>query len=227
MNVTNAVLNRRSARAFLDTLVPEELLREVLTLAARAPSGGNVQPWRIDVLTGEPLAALTAQIRARMSTDGMPDPSDYAIYPSGLTEPYRSSRFRIGEAMYELLGIPREDKLGRLDWLANNFRFFGAPVGLFCSVERQMGAAQWSDLGMYLQTMMLLLRERGVDSCAQESWSMYHRTVGEFLDLGPERTLFCGMAIGYADPDAPVNRLRSEREPLEVFARLHGFGSTA
>jgi nitroreductase len=223
MNVSDAVRNRKSVRAFLDRPVPQALLREALGLAARSPSGGNLQPWRIDVLVDEPLAAFKTSIAQRMSTDFSPDASEYPIYPDKLGEPYRSARFKLGEAMYVQLGIAREDKIERLRWLQNNYRFFGAPVGLFCTVDRGMGAAQWSDLGMYLQTLMLLLRERGVDSCAQEAWSIYHQTVREFLQTPPQHMLFCGMAIGYADPAAAVNRLQSERQPLEQFTRLWGF----
>lgn len=224
MNVSEAVRQRKSTRAFLDTPVPEALLREALELAARAPSGGNVQPWRVQVLTGAPLAALKAAMRQRLTENFAPDPAEYPIYPAGLGEPYRTSRFQVGEDMYALLGIGREDKMARLQWLGNNYQFFGAPVGLFCYVDRCMGSAQWSDLGMFLQTLMLLLQERGIDSCAQEAWSAYHGTVREQLGLADNFMLFCGMAIGYADPDAAVNRLRSQRLPLEQFASLHGFG---
>lgn len=223
MNVSDAVRCRKSTRAFLDTPVPEALLREVMALAARAPSGGNVQPWRLHVLAGEPLATLKQTMQERLAKNPVPDPAEYPIYPANLFEPHRTSRFRLGEAMYALLGITRDNKLGRLQWLTNNYQFFGAPVGLFCYIDRRMEAGQWSDLGMYLQTLMLLLQERGVDSCAQESWSIYHRTVRDCLQLPDNYMLFCGMAIGYADPDAAVNRLVSERFPLEQFATLQGF----
>jgi nitroreductase len=223
MNVSEAVRRRKSVRAFLDKPVPETLLREALELAARAPSGGNLQPWRLFVLTGEPLAALTAAVQQRLQKRPQPPAAEYEIYPSPLSEPYRSSRYELGEAMYALLGIPRENKLGRLLSMQNNFRFFGAPVGLFCYVDKQMGSPQWSDLGMYLQTLMLLLQERGIDSCPQEAWSIYHDTVRELLAPPAEWTLFCGMAIGYADLEAAVNRLHSERLPLESFATLTGF----
>ncbi|MDB5974487.1 MAG: Nitroreductase family [Nevskia sp.] len=218
ITVSEAVRSRRSVRAFLDTPVPETLLREALELAALAPSGGNVQPWRIYVLAGERLAQLKQAVR-----QSSPAPPEYPIYPEKLGEPYRSSRYKVGEEMYALLGIPREDKMARMKWLMRNFEFFGAPIGLFCYVGREMGSAQWSDLGMYLQTLMLLLRERGLDSCPQEAWATQHRTVGAFLQSPPEWMLFCGMGIGHADPAAPVNGLRSERAPLEQFAVLQGF----
>jgi nitroreductase len=222
VNVTEAVRTRRSVRAFLDRPVPGAVLREVVELAARAASGGNLQPWRLFVLAGEPLAELKARMKTRLTTGPTSEPTEYEIYPPDLWEPYRTERYVVGEEMYALLGTPRTDKPGRLRQFARNFEFFGAPAALFCYVDRRMGRPQWSDLGMYLQTLMLLLRERGLDSCAQECWSVYPKTVGEFLQPPAELMLFCGMAIGYADPDAPVNRLNTRRLPLEQIASFRG-----
>lgn len=223
MNVSDAVASRRCVRAFLDRPVAEPVLRHVLELAARAPSGGNLQPWRLYALAGEPLANFRARIRERLATNPSPDPLEYHIYPENLWEPHRTQRFRVGEMMYAELGIPREDKAARLRWFANNYDFFGAPVGLFCFLDRRMGPPQWSDVGMYLENVMLLLREESLDSCPQECWSLYNGLVREFLNSPPELLLFCGMAIGYADETAPVNRLRTERAPLAGFAELRGF----
>jgi hypothetical protein len=125
--------------------------------------------------------------------------------------------------MYAHLGIPREDREERIAWFRNNYNLFGAPVGLFCYIDRGMGSPQWSDLGMYLENVMLLLCEEGLHSCPQESWSTYNHVVAEVLGPPPELMLFCGMAIGYEDPDAPVNRLRSERISLDAFAIFMGF----
>ena len=220
MNVSEAVDSRRSVRAFLNQPVDLGMLREVLERAARAPSGGNLQPWRLYVLSGDALSRLKDAMQLRLNTRPTPDlPVDYEVYPSPLGEPYRSERYAVGEAMYAELGIAREDKAGRLQQFASNYRFFGAPAALFCYVDRGMGPPQWSDLGMYLQTAMLLLRERGLDSCAQECWSVYHREVAAQLSPPAEWMLFCGMAIGHADPDAPVNRLRSRRLPLDQFVQ--------
>lgn len=219
MHVTEAVERRRSVRAFLDRAVDLDLLREVLTLAARAPSGGNLQPWRIFVLANEPLARLKQAMALRLKTQPTPDlPLDYEVYPSPLGEPYRSERYAVGEAMYERLGIARENKAGRLTWFSNNYQFFGAPAALMCYIDRGMGRPQWSDLGMYLQTVMLLLQERGLSSCAQECWSVYHREVAAVVSPPAEWMLFAGMAIGYEDTAAPVNGLRTRRLPLEEFA---------
>jgi len=221
MNVSEAMLQRRSVRAFLDIPVPRALLEEVLTKAARAPSGGNVQPWKIYVVSGEPLTQFKALVATRIKQTPMGEPPlEYEVYPKSLKPPYRDYRFKNGEDLYGTLGIPRENKFARLNWFSNNFNFFGAPVGLFCLVDRQMGPPQWSDLGMYLQSLMLLLREAGIDSCAQESWSLVHRTVRTFLEAPEELMLFCGVAIGYEDQAAVVNRLRTDRVPLEEFCRF-------
>jgi nitroreductase len=222
MNVSEAVRARRSIRAFLDKPVPTQLLREAVELAARAPSGGNLQPWRVVLLAGEPMAGFKAAMQQRLQTRLVPDVPEYHIYPEKLGEPYRSSRYAVGEAMYALLGIPREDKAARLRRMSANYDFFGAPAGLFCYVDRQMGPPQWSDLGMYLQTLMLLLQERGIDTCPQEAWAAYYKTVAEQLKPPPELMLFCGVSIGYRDPEAPVNQLEAERAPLEQFATLLG-----
>ncbi|MCO5120191.1 MAG: nitroreductase [Burkholderiaceae bacterium] len=221
MKVSEALASRVSIRDFLPTPVPGEAIRRVLATAARAPSGGNLQPWHIDVVGGEKLDELRAIVRERI-TAGIQEQTDYAVYPQPLGSPYRERRFKCGEDMYRLLDIPREDKPARLRWFARNFEFFGAPLALFCSVDRGMGAPQWSDLGMFLQSVMLMLREEGLDSCAQECWSRYPETIGRFIDIPPERMLFAGMSIGYRNPEHPVNSLVTDRAPLEEFVHFHG-----
>jgi nitroreductase len=225
MTVYEALATRRSVRDFLPTPVPGETIRRVLAAASRAPSGGNVQPWYIDVVAGDRLDALKALMRQRLQEVAAGDASEqpeYDIYPKELWAPYRDYRFQLGEAMYAAMGIPREDKAKRLQWFARNYQFFGAPMALFCSVDRRMGPPQWSDLGMFLQSVMLLLREEGLDSCAQECWSVYPRTIGRFIGIPEERMLFCGMSIGHANLEHPVNRFTSARAPLADFARFHG-----
>jgi nitroreductase len=222
MHVAEAIASRRSIRDFLATPVPPDVIRRVLAGASRAPSGGNLQPWHIDVVAGEPLERLKATMRERVLEAPGGEPTEYDIYPEGLVSPYRERRFAVGEQMYALMGIPREDKPARLRWLTRNYQAFGAPMVLFCSVDRRLGRPQWSDLGMFLQSVMLLLRAEGLDSCAQEAWSRYHETVDRFLGQPPERMLFCGMAVGYRNPEHPVNQLVAERAPLEAFVRFHG-----
>ncbi|OYV24545.1 MAG: nitroreductase family protein [Rhodospirillales bacterium 20-58-10] len=223
MTVTEALASRISVRDFLPDPVPEMLLRDILWKAARAPSGGNLQPWFVTVLTGEPLERLIARASARALEAPKGESLEYNVYPNPLVEPYYGRRFKIGEDMYHLLGIPREDKAARRAWFGNNFRFFGAPVGLFCFIDRGMEAAQWSDLGMFLQSVMLLLREAGYDSCAQEFWAMFAATIYAELNVPANLMLFCGMAIGKRNPDAAVNRLVSERAEVDEFASFKGF----
>ena len=223
MNVSEAIASRMSCRAFLPTPVPEATVRAILDGAKQAPSGGNLQPWRVYALAGVPLAELVATVRARIRTQPRGDGSEYEIYPTGLWEPYRSRRFKCGEDMYATIGVTREDKLSRLLQFARNYEFFGAPVGLFFCLDRRMGPPQWSDVGMYMQSVMLLAREHGLHTCAQEAWSVWHRTVGEFLKLPPELMLFSGMALGHRDESATINTLRTDRAPLEEFADLRGF----
>jgi len=225
LSVTDAINSRLSVRDFLPTPVPGELIRQVLRTASRAPSGGNLQPWQIDVVAGERLDALKAIMQRRLTEVAAGDRSEapeYDVYPKELVAPHRDYRFQVGEDMYARLGIPRDDKPARLRWFARNYQFFGAPMALFCSVDRRMGPPQWSDLGMFLQSVMLLLREAGLDSCAQECWAVYPKTVGEFIAIPPERMLFTGMAIGHRNPEHPVNALVSQRAPLDAFARFHG-----
>ncbi len=219
MKVSEAAERRISTRAFLDEPVPREVIARVLERAARAPSGGNLQPWLITVLEGDSMTRFRETMRPRLAA-GEDDGSEYPIYPDNLHEPYRTRRFRVGEQMYALLGIPRDDKRARLARLAENYDFFGAPAGFFCHVDRRMGSAQWADLGMFLQTAMLLFIEEGYDTCAQEAWARHHETVDRFVGADPETMLFCGIAIGKRDPEHPVNALRSERAPLAEFARF-------
>lgn len=224
MKVSEALNTRLSVRDFLPDPVPGDVIRRVLATASRSPSGGNLQPWHIDVLAGEPLEALRAHMRERLAAGNTipPEPTEFDVYPKELVAPYRDYRFQIGEDMYALLGIPREDKAARLRWFARNYQFFGAPMALFCTVDRRMGLPQWSDLGMFLQSVMLLLREEGYDSCAQECWSTYPQTIGRFIHIPPERMLFTGMSIGKRNPEHPINQLVSRRAPLEAFATFHG-----
>ncbi len=222
MEVSEAVASRRSVRGFLDKPVDPAVIRRVVEKAGRAASGGNVQPWHIDVVAGAPLAELKAIMRSRVIEAPKGEPTEYDIYPKELGEPYRSYRFAVGEELYRALGIPREDKMKRMMWFARNFEFFGAPVALFCTVAKTMGSPQWSDLGMYLQTLMLLLREEGLDSCAQECWAIYPETIRAFLGTPGDRMLFTGMAIGYKDEADPVNAARPDRAPLADFATFRG-----
>jgi nitroreductase len=214
MNVTDAVQARSSIRAFLNSPVPNDLIKELLIKSSRAPSGGNLQPWKIFILNNQSMSEflLFQQKWTQAET------AAYDIYPPKLKEPYRTSRFELGEEMYALLGIGRENKNARISQVMKNFEFFGAPCSFFCFVDHQMGPPQWSDLGMFLQTFMLLAKEAGLDTCAQEAWSIKQESVSQFVSAGDEDILFCGMSIGYKDPEAKINSLVSERRPLDTWA---------
>ena len=214
MKVSEAVASRKSIREFLKTPVKNSLIKDLLSKSARAANGGNLQPWQIFVINNESMTAFLKH----QSEWTEPETPAYDIYPSGLKEPYRTSRYELGEQMYNLLNISREDKEARFVQVLKNFEFFGAPAAIFCFVDRQMGPPQWSDLGMFLQTFMLLGQEVGIDTCAQEAWSMKQESVSNFFKVDDETMLFCGMAIGYKDPDAIVNKLNSERRHVDQWA---------
>lgn len=220
MDVSEAVQRRSSIRAFKPDVPSAAVVRTVLESAARAPSGGNLQPWHVHALTGGPLAQL---LQAVESAPLQAEP-EYAVYPPDLWEPYRTRRFRNAEQLYASIGIPREDKAARLHQMAKNATFFGAPVGIFLSVDRRMGPPQWADLGIYLQTVMLLAVEQGLDTCPQEFWAFRSEPVARFLELPPERMVFAGIALGWRDDSAPINQWRTERDPFEVWGEMRGFG---
>jgi nitroreductase len=216
MNVSDAVLARKSIRAFTKQSVANELVKELLVKSSRAASGGNLQPWKIFVINNKSMTDFL-NFQKNWTTPEIPA---YEIYPPKLKEPYRSSRFELGEQMYDLLGIGREDKDARISQVMKNFEFFDAPCAFFCFVDRQMGPPQWSDLGMFLQTFMLLAQEAGLSTCAQEAWSIKPDSVSQFVKATSDDMLFCGMCIGYHDPDAKVNSLQSNRRSIEEWAKF-------
>ena len=211
MDVTEAVDSRKSIRAFLDKAVDDSLIKELLEKSSRAASGGNLQPWKIYVINDKTMHSF----HKFQSEWTEPETPAYAIYPENLKEPYKTSRYEVADDMYSLLGIEREDKEARFKQVLKNYEFFGAPAAFFCFVDRQMGRPQWSDLGMFLQTFMLLAREAGLDTCPQEAWAMKQESVTTFVEAPDELMLFCGMAIGYQDESEKVNELRTSRRPIE------------
>jgi nitroreductase len=222
MHVHEALARRRSIRAFLPKPVERETIRRVIEKASRAASGGNLQPWHIHIVAGEALDKLKTEMRQRVIDAPGGEGTEYDIYPKEVVAPYRDRRFKCGEDMYGLLEIPRADKAARAKWFGANYQFFGAPMALFCTVDRRMGPPQWSDMGMFLQSLMLMLVEEGLDSCAQECWALYHQTIARHITIPPERMLFTGMSIGYRDPDAVVNQLKTDRAPVDEITEFVG-----
>jgi nitroreductase len=222
MNVSQAIADRRSVRAFLDKPVDTLLITDIVERAARAATGGNLQPWHIDIVHGESMAKLKAIMVETLGKGPGSEQAEYDIYPKVLPKLYKDRRYAVGEELYARLSIPREDKMGRMMWFARNFQFFGAPVALFCTVDRNMGPPQWSDLGMYLQNVMLLAVEVGLATCAQECWAVYPETIRTFLGTPEERMLFTGMSIGYEDSSDAANAVRTSRAPSNEWLTLHG-----
>jgi nitroreductase len=220
MSVSEAVASRRSIRAFLDRPVPLDLLRRVMDKARMTPSGCNFQPWQATVLAGEPLRALQKKMLAAESQD----PAEYIVQPVGLGDPHMARFKANGALMYGALTIDREDFDARRDFVESNVRSFGAPAVLFCYFPRLMGPPQWSDVGMWLQTIMLLLREEGLDSCPQEFMAIHARLIKDHLGVSDDSHIFfCGMAIGYRDEAAAVNHFERGRATLDEQVKFAGF----
>lgn len=219
-SVTDAIRTRHSCRAFTAQPVEESVLRQLLETARYSPSGGNLQPWVVHVLLGDSMKAFRATMAPKVAVAPLGGSAEYSVYPANLAEPYRTRRFQVGEDLYAKIGVAREDKAGRVRQFSRNYDFFGAPAAMFFLVDRQMGPPQWADIGMLLQSLMLLAREYGLDTCPQEAWASWHGEVTQFLGTPPELMLFCGLAVGHADR-APINELRTRRVPVEEFATFH------
>ncbi len=222
-SVSEAIETRRSVRVFRPDPVPESVVREILETASRSASGGNLQPWKVSVLAGEVRDRLVATVAGRMKDAPFGEGPEFDIYPRDLWEPYKTRRGQVAKGMYTILGIARDDTAARAHQMARNFEFFGAPVGIFISIEQGMGPPQYCDLGIFVQSIMLLARERGLHTCAQEAWSMWGKSVREFTAIPEEDVVFCGVALGYADATAEINHLRTDRAPIDEFATFQGF----
>jgi nitroreductase len=220
--VDAAILSRHSMRAFLPTPVPQETVEDILRLASRAPSGTNTQPWQVHVLTGAALRRLSERILAIYENpeELARHRQEYAYYPEEWAPPYLDRRRKVGWDLYGLLGIGKADKARMHQQHGRNYRFFDAPVGLIFSIDRIMQQGSWLDYGMFLQTIMIAARARGLHTCPQAAFTQFHRVIAEELQFRPEQMLVCGMALGHADPKAAENTLVTERAPVEAFARF-------
>ncbi len=220
--VDAAITSRRSLRGFLPTPVPRQVIEDILGVAARAPSGTNTQPWHVTVLTGEAKTSLSAKIKAAYD-----DPKalaehqeEYAYYPTEWVSPFIERRRKVGWDLYGLLGIDKADKAGMHRQHGRNYEFFGAPVGLIFSIDRVLRQGSWLDYGMFLQSVMVAARGRGLDTCPQAAFMRFHRIIMQHIDAPPGQMLVCGMSLGHADVTATANRLVTVREPVSAFARF-------
>jgi nitroreductase len=221
--VDEAITSRRSIRRFLSTPVPEETVEVILNVAARAPSGTNMQPWRGYALAGAAKDQLIEAVQAVFDAQTPGHAQEVQYYPDEFFEPYLSRRRTVGWGLYGLLGIARGEAAKMKAQHRRNFQFFDAPVGMIFTVDRRLATGSWLDYGMFLQNVMTAARGRGLDTCAQAAWANYHRAIRPVLGLGEEEIVVCGMALGYADPDAPENHLITDRAPARDFVRFEGF----
>ncbi len=223
MNVSEALYRRTSIRAFRPDQLSQQVVHDILDAARWSPSGGNLQPWKVIAVAGEARQQVIEVVTQALGSNPRGEEGERPMYPANLWDPYRTRRFELGEQMYELLGIGREDRAGRLARLAQNMQFFGAPVGLFFVIDERMGYGQWAHLGMFMQSVALAAIEHDVASCMQEYWALGRETLKTHFALEEHEMVYCGMALGYADQDAVVNQLRSERAPVEEFTTFAGW----
>jgi nitroreductase len=221
--VDEAITSRRSIRRLLADPVPAQTVEAILDVAARAPSGTNMQPWRGYALAGEAKQRLIDVVQAVFDSGEPGHVQEVQYYPDAFFEPYLGRRRTVGWGLYGLLGIGKGDTAKMKAQHRRNFQFFDAPVGMIFTVDRRLATGSWLDYGMFLQNIMTAARGRGLDTCAQAAWSHYHTAIRPVLGLAPEEVVVCGMALGYADPDAPENRLVTERGPARTYTRFDGF----
>jgi nitroreductase len=213
---------RRSIRAFLPNEIPEQVILDLLAVAARAPSGTNTQPWQVYVVTGAKKKAISDDImKAFMDPVSVKEhEEEYSYYPAKWIDPYLSRRRKVGFDLYGLLGLGKDDKDKMQAQHARNYQFFDAPVGIFFTIDRVMQQGSWLDYGMFIQSVMLAAKARGLDTCPQAAFTQFHKIIAKHLDLKPEQQLVCGMSLGFADNSKIENTLVTEREPAKNFTHF-------
>ncbi len=214
--VDQVISSRRSIRAYLNKPVTQEEIQEILSIAARAPSGSNTQPWKVYVLTGDAKQQLSDRILVEHNKSATEYQEEYHYYPVKWVSPYLERRRKVGWDLYALLGLGRENKTGMHTQHGRNYAFFGAPVGLIFTIDRVMEQGSWLDYGMFMQNVMLAARARGLDTCPQAAFTQYHALIQRTLNMPDHEMVVCGMSLGYADPDKIENTLITERDPVQV-----------
>jgi nitroreductase len=218
--VERAILSRRSVRGFLPTPVGRETIQRLLAVASRAPSGNNMQPWKVHVLLGAALERLKAELMALHESDA-PEAREYDYYPVEWRSPYLERRRKVGWDLFALAGVGKGDRVGSARQRGRNYVLFGAPAGLIFTIDRDLGQGSWLDFGMFLQSIMIAARGHGLDTCPQAALANYPAVVRRQLGIPPTELVVCGMAIGIADPAEPTNRLVVERAPVAEFTTFH------
>ena len=219
LTVEEAIRGRQSIRAYLDQPVPRDVITRILETSGRAPSGSNIQPWKVWVIEGAPLQQLTSEILAAYDTNGEGQ-REYNYYPQTWREPYQARRRACGWGLYSTLGITRADKSGMHAQRRQNFNFFGAPMGLVFTIDRDLETGSWLDCGMFIQTVMIAARQFGLETCPQAAFANFQEIIRRRFAVPETEMVICGMAIGYPDRDAKVNTFRTEREPVASYVRF-------
>lgn len=222
MDLDEALKARKSVRAFKPDSVPLSLVTEILELARHSPSGTNIQPWKVHVVAGEVRKRLEAEVLAHRETK----PADaIAEFPrtSKRKEPYTTRMRTLGKEMYGLIGIPKGDQAANWRQWGRNYQFFDAPVGLIFTIDKDLDAMSFLDIGIFMQSIMLAAKSRGLDTCSQGAWNNFWTVTRRVLNVPDDEYIICGMSLGYADETSPVNTLVAEREPVSSFATFHGF----
>lgn len=224
MNAHDAIMTRRSVRRFLSKPVPRASLVRILEGAATAPCGHNIQPWKVYAVAGRVKDDISAAILKAIANE----PADhhkeeFPYYPEEWFEPYIGRRRKLGHALYATLSIAREDKAAREKQMLENFKFFGAPVGLFVTFDRRLATGTFMDIGMFIENILIGARGEGLDTCGQAAFNWYHQVIRKHLPIPDNELLACGISLGFADPQAPENRLVPEKLAVEAFTSFHGF----
>lgn len=218
MDAEEAIMSRRSVRAFLPTPVPRQTVERILEVASRAPSGTNMQPWRAYVVAGEARRRVSEAVLKAREAEGEVHVAEHRYYPREWREPYIGRRRKVGLDLYDLVGVKKGDKAAMFRQHGRNFEFFGAPVGLFFTIDRHLEIGSWLDFGMFIEAVMVAARAHELHTCPQAAWPPYHRVIRRILPIPEHEAIVCGMALGHEDPKAPENRLRTERAPLGDWA---------
>lgn len=216
MSVADAIRGRQSIRAYKPDPVPRDMIERILAIAGRAPSGSNMQPWKVRVLTGAAKTALSSELMRRHES-GDNGNWEYVYYSDIWREPYLARRRQTGWGLYGVLGIPKGDREASRAYQGQNFEFFGAPVGMIFTIDRDLARGAWLDYGMFLQSIMIAARAEGLETVPQAAFCVFHDTIQRMLAIPDTEMVVCGMGLGFAQPDAKVNTFRTEREPVANF----------
>ena len=224
MDTHDAIMSRRSVRRFLPSPVPRASLMRILEGAAMAPSGHNIQPWKVYAVAGSVQQKISSDILAAIAKDSVEEHQpEFDYYPVNWVEPYIGRRRKLGHELYAILGIGREDKAAREQQMLKNYSFFGAPIGLFVTFDRRLATGTFMDVGMFIENILIGARGEGLDTCGQAAFNWYHKVIRRHLPMDDGELLACGIALGYADDDAPENKLRPEKIAVESFTTFLGF----